>query len=323
MQKPDHTHTTSGASGPPRSGRGVLWASRLVLLLVLLLLIPYVGIALVAAYVLGTPPRRKIVGTPTSVGGIVYDNITFPARVDETPIAAWFLPNHSSTKAIIVVHGKGQCRTCEFSDQAIPFAISLRQQGFNVLMLDLRGHGESGKGIFTFGLRERRDVLGAVDWLRGRGFVAGSIGVLGVSMGAASSIGAAAEEPAIGALVADSSYAEFYPVVKAEFPRESNLPGWFLPPMLAFLRLMNGEDISCARPVAEIGAIAPRPVLLIHAQGDGLIPLAHAHQLKAALPTADLWIVPTEEHAKTYNHDPAGYVQRVATFFHSSLLKNW
>jgi uncharacterized protein len=279
----------------------------------------YVIIPTIAALVLTVPPRQPIVGNPKEGAGLDYQDITFPARHDGVPISAWFIPRPDSQQVVVLVHGKGMCRTCEFDGQFLTFAAALHRRGFNTLMLDLRGHGKSGDGRFTYAIRERWDVQGAVDWLLAQGFEPGNIGVLGGSMGAASSIGATAEEPAIGALVADSSYADFRSILVQEFPRESYLPGFFLPPTLVAVRLLVGEDITRSRPVDEIGAIAPRPVLLIHARGDRLIPLSHAERLARALPESQLWISDAERHVGTYNHDPEAYIERVATFFEGNL----
>src|SRR6185503_9494707 len=60
---------------------------------------------------------------------------------------------------------------------------------------------ERGTTRITYGSRERRDLLGAVDWLLAHGYVPGTIGVLGVSIGAVAGIDAANREPAIGALM--------------------------------------------------------------------------------------------------------------------------
>ena len=62
-------------------------------------------------------------------------------------------------------------------------------------MIDLRGHGQSSPARMSFGLKEHRDILGAVDWLKGRGYRPGHIGVLGQSMGGASTLYAVAAEP--------------------------------------------------------------------------------------------------------------------------------
>ena len=109
----------------------------------------------------------------------------------------------------------------------------------------------------TFGITERDDVLGAVDFLQERGFQPGSIGVLGVSLGSATSIGATAEEPAIGALVVDSAFAEVHPVIQEQWRGASGLPNLFLAPTRWMIRLMYGYDLAASRPVDEIGGIAP------------------------------------------------------------------
>lgn len=305
--------SSSVAAGPGRRvGRLVTQVGLVVLFL---LLIGSMGFLVFVADILTRPPRFPLAGDPLRMVGLAYKDITFPARGDGVPIAAWFLPNADSTQVVIFVHGKGQNRSTEFANRSLELAKALHTHGFNVLMLDLRGHGESGDARFTFAIRERRDVLGAVDWLQAQGFAPGSIGVIGVSMGAASSIGATAEEPAIGALVSDSAYAEFFPIVERAFVAESGLPQFLLPPTIFAANVLIGEDMAQARPVADIGAIALRPVLLIHARGDELIPVEHAYQLAEAYPDAELWVMDAQEHAKTFHADPQAYVARVAGFF--------
>lgn len=295
------------------------WAVRLLVVVVGILVVVYVGLSFVVANVISVPPRQALVGDPKTTYGLEYEDITFPARTDGLDISAWFLPATESDRAIVLVHGKGQNRTLEFGARYLECAAALHEHDFAVVMLDMRGHGKSGDSRFTYGIREKRDVLGAVDWLRARGFAAGHIGVLGVSMGAASSIGATADEPAIGALVSDSSFAEFFPIVEGSFTNESGLPGFFLPPSLLALRVLTGEDIRSLRPVEDMATIPPRPVLIIHAQGDSLIPVSHAHQLAEAAPGSQVWIIDIQDHARTYNADPDEYVRRVVEFFDAGL----
>lgn len=83
-------------------------------------------------------------------------------------------------------------------------------------------------------------------------------------------------------------------------------------------RLLVGEDVTRSRPIAEIGLIAPRPIMIIHSQGDRLIPVAHANDLAAAAAVTP-WIIPGGGHVDTYAHDPAAYLARISTFFAASL----
>lgn len=286
-----------------------------------LLLVLYLVLGAVIASVLTVPRRVPLEGDPRTTLGLPFEEVQFSARGEPIQLSAWFIPppaGASSDRAIIMVHGKDGCRTCGFDGTALDLAGALHAQGFGMLLLDLRGHGASGDGRFTFGLRERRDIMGAVDWLLARGIPPGRIGLLGESMGAASSIGAAADEPAIGALVADSSYAELLPVLEQEFPKVSGLPSWLLPGAMLMGRLVVGEDIAGSRPVDELARIAPRPLLLIHASGDDVIAVEHARQL-GAVAGVEPWILAGTSHTDTFTHAPERYVAQVAAFFSAAM----
>ena len=111
----------------------------------------------------------------------------------------------------------------------------LAHQGFAILAFDMRGAGESPAAPRSFGLYEQRDVLGAVDFLR-----TGSLPYLelgrpraiagwGVSLGGATLILAAANEPAIKAIVSDSAYADILPRLEHDILAGGHLPAMFTP----------------------------------------------------------------------------------------------
>jgi pimeloyl-ACP methyl ester carboxylesterase len=310
------TITQPATSTQPRS-RTRRALARFAVGLAAVLLIAYLGISALAANIL-TTPRRVLGGRTPAALNLAFDDVSFPARGGDVRIAGWFIPQQSS-RAIVLVHGKDSSRADEFQGHFVDLAAALHARGFAVLMIDMRGHGRSGDAHFSFGLDERRDVEGAVDWLKTQGFRPGSIGVLGVSMGAASSIGAVADDPDIGALVEDSSYAAIYPIIQEQWRGASGLPEFFLPSTLLIGQLLFGHDIIAANPVDEVGRIAPRPLLIVHGTADRLIPIAHAEQLKAAAPAAELWVVAGAGHAGSYRADPQAYVAKVVGFFEKSL----
>jgi fermentation-respiration switch protein FrsA (DUF1100 family) len=294
-------------------------AASLAIGFVVLLLVAYIGISAFAADVLTTPRRQFSTTETPATFGLSYQDTRFPARGDDVSIAGWYIPRQGSDRAVILVHGKDSSRTQEFGGDFPDFAAALNQRGFSVLMIDMRGHGQSGDAHFSFGLNEQRDILGAVDWLESQGYRPGRIGLLGVSMGAASSILAAASDPAIGALVEDCGYAAIYPIIAQEWQQASGLPGFFLPSTITMGRLLYGYDLGASRPVDAIDEIAPRPVLIIHGTGDRLIPPDNADQLQEANPSAQVWKVPGAEHARSYGADPRAYVDQVAGFFERNL----
>lgn len=314
--------------------RGVLWAT---LGLVIFVVVAYLGVSAYAANVLTRPARNiAIEKYNPGVYGLAYEDIILPARHDNLPIAAWYIPSKDNQRAIILVHGYNNSRTNGFLDAFVPFAAKLQEAGFSILMIDLRGHGQSGDARFTFGIKERWDVLGAVDWLESRGFQAGKIGVLGYSLGAGSIIGAAAEEPDIGALWADSLFADIGPVLENGWTSLSGLPQVFLYSTKAMVRLLYGYDITASRPIEDIGKIGTRPLFLAHCQKDKLIPISNMDQLMAVAQNAQSWVIPNcdihtssappvdlpeifNNHAIGYTLNPDEYTSRVIEFFDVSL----
>jgi pimeloyl-ACP methyl ester carboxylesterase len=251
--------------------------------------------------------------------GVAYQAVRIPSREAGIELAAWFLPNPKSTKAVLLVHGKDASRTSELQGGFVEFAAALHRRGFNILMIDLRGHGESTPAPVSFGLRERYDVLGAADWLKAHGFGHDSIGVLGVSLGGASSMGAMAESDDIAALVTDCSFADFAPMARAIWSQVTGLPQSFLAPALWLRERAGGLSIDLVKPVEDMPKLVGRPVLIIHGTNDILVPVVQGRMLHAANPTAEYWEVEGASHGGSYRQNPRAYVERVAKFFGARL----
>ena len=263
-------------------------------------------------------PTFDVRKTPDQYG-VAYQAVRIPSRDAGIELAAWFLPQPTSTKAVLLVHGKDASRTSELQGGFVEFAAALHRRGFNILMIDLRGHGESTPALVSFGLRERYDVLGAADWLKARGFGRGSIGVLGVSLGGASSIGAMAESDDIAALITDCSFADFGPMARTVWSQLTGLPQAFLWPALWLRERMGGLNIDLAKPVEDMRKLVGRPVLIIHGTNDILVPVAQGRMLHAANLEAEYWEVAGTSHGGSYRQNPKLYVERVAEFFTAHL----
>lgn len=266
-----------------------------------------------------TTPRRTTVSTTPSPSAGACHRVEFPSREDALPIAAWFHEVPSAQAAVILVHGRNSCRDDVIPGHTDALAARIAACGMSVLSIDLRGHGDSGQARLTFGQHERRDVLGAVDFLLGRGHVANRIGVFGASMGGASAIAAAADDAAIGALITDSAFADLDPVLRAQFRRLTRLPVCCLRGALCVARVMTGTWLTARAPDQLMRALRDRPVLIIHAAGDAFVPVQHAHRLAAA-GGAQLWITPGVRHLASAAAIGSHYADVVAGFFASALL---
>lgn len=317
MQAPASNHISKHSGS--KLGRIIKWV---LIGLVVLLLIAYFGIGFYAAGEVIKPERISIDpnNNPARVG-LEYEDVRLKSRGDNVDIAAWYIPSDENRRVILFVHGRNANRTAMFDEGSseeghLPdFALALHNAGFSVMAIDLRGHGDSGPSVWSFGIKERNDVLGAVDWLVEKGYRSGEIGVYGLSLGSAASIGAANEDPRITALVSDSVFADLNPLIQSQWEAESGLPKIFLYPTLWMVQLRYGFDLTKAVPMNEIDDIADRPILLIHCTTDEEVPVSHVEMLKAAAPSAETWLIPGCPHSEAYNAIPEEYTDRVVKYF--------
>ncbi len=288
-----------------------------LLVLGLLAVVVYFAIGAVVFSRLTLVTRQPQGATPAAFN-VPFEDVQVRSR-DGLALAGWFMPRQGSDRALLLVHGKGSCRSCEFGGNFVEFASRMQGRGYNILMIDLRGHGQSAGERFTLGQYERLDVLGAVDWLQGRGFT--RIGVLGVSMGAAGTVLAAAD-PAGGqgikAMVLDSGFGELRELLEARFPSESGLPNFFLDGALVMGRVLAQTDMNSIRPVDDLPRIQA-PLFLVFSAQDDLVPMRQMQAMANARPGIETWIVPDAGHARIYPEHRQEYVDRVGAFFDKAL----
>jgi fermentation-respiration switch protein FrsA (DUF1100 family) len=293
------------------------WWLKTILVLVALVIVAYLGISAFLGYSMTRAKRSPLQGIP-SQSGLEYKNVSFYSVEDKISLSGWYLPVEDSEQIIIMVHGADGNRA-DPTIGMLDIASGLVEHGYNVLMFDLRGHGESGGNRMSAGYYEVRDLSGAVEYAKGLGFE--DIGVLGFSMGAATTILTAAENDDIDAIIADSSYADLQDMMAPEFSKRTRFPAFFLPPLLFMVKIMYGVDFAAVKPVESIDEVAPRQVLIIHGKLDDTVPYEHASRLLQASgsPENQAWIVPDAGHVRIYVTHPEEYMNRVIDFFDSAI----
>lgn len=278
----------------------------------------YLGLSVALGHRFTRPPRTEA-GIDSADRLPAHEQVSFRSR-DGLRISAWHIPAAPSGRAVILVHGRGAHKGFELEADPLTLVADLVSAGIGVLAIDLRGHGQSEEARLSYGWLERLDVLGAYDWLRGQGYGAGCIGVLGASMGGAAAIAAAAEEAGIGAVVTDCAFADFRAVLRRNFPRvlPLNIGSFFLPGTLLAARVMTGVFMQRFRPMDLARKLRGRPMLVIHAEGDPFIPASHGNDIAAAA-AAELWLSDCRGHVGTFAAEPLAYRQRVVEFFSRGL----
>lgn len=275
----------------------------------LTLLLLYLGVSWYVLKVSITPRRIVNTITPDQLGFLGTESLVFNGLDDGVSLQGWLVPSEGR-RVVVLVHG---VHSHAWDGSLVELARAYTQGGIDVLLFDMRGHGRSAGSYVGLGLPERGDVNAAVKELLTRGFEAGTIGIHGLSYGAAVALMAAAEVNEIGAVVADSAYADVRDVIAGEIARETGFSssfGEFLLPGIGFLgRQLYSVDVSKSLPEQVIAGISPRPILLIHGTEDAVIPFNQARRLQAAGGlNVQLWSLTGHGHTEGIRLEP-GYPQ--------------
>lgn len=259
--------------------------------------------------------RPAVVMTPADWGMTEYEELRLTA-VDGTRLAAWYVAGTNGA-GVILVHGYKGTRMDMLDEAAL-----LNEAGYSVLVMDLRTHGGSDGTLLSFGVDERMDYGAAFDYLAGRDEVAEDrIGILGTSYGGVIGLLYAAENEQIAAVVADSAFASLDGTMGPTFEAFTGLPAWPWAPLTVwFAEQKIGVDSADIAPVNAIGAISPRPVLIIQGGMDAQIDPGSGEQLFAAAgEPKTLWFEPEGTHVSMAQQFPARYREVVVGFFDAYL----
>lgn len=246
-----------------------------------------------------------------------YETVAFDSREAGIQISAFYIPanmNPELAATILIVHGVAACKS---APNALLPAGMLHRNGFNVLAIDLRDHGESTieDGQHAAATDEYLDVLGAWDWLVDeKGIPPQRVGVFGYSLGGAASIIAAAEEPRIAVLWTDSAFADVELIIDSIVSRIPTL-AWLKPSSLWYGRIFVGDDLLSRKPVELLPRLAGRPLFLVHGDADLAVPVEHAQILASAYPAAELWITEGSQHVESMFRYTDEYEARLIAFF--------
>jgi len=276
------------------------------ILLTLILLILGTGLALSFYFT-----KRGQLGETHSPDeyGLQFEPVEFKATDGLTLYGVW-IPRTGSDKAVIILHGHGG--SYDFDLYRAP---ALLQAGFNVFLFDFRAHGRSQGRRMTFGYEERRDVIGAVEFLHNRGIQ--HIGLLGFSYGGIVSMLVTPDCPDIKAVISDGGPASLRTAI-ATGGVEMGAPLWLTKPLawliISMTSLRLGVNIFRYEPILWVGKISPRPIFFIHGDHDQYLPdfdelYAAANQPK------ELWRLSDAGHTEASQLYPEEHARRVIEFF--------
>lgn len=242
--------------------------------------------------------------TPDALG-VRYESVQF-ASADGTRLSGWFLPaegrlNPKEAKGTVVhFHGNAQNMSTHWR-----FVAWLPKQGYNVLVFDYRGYGQSEgkpepKGVFE-------DASAALNYVRTRSDVdPDRLFVFGQSLGGTNAIAVvgSGNRAGVKAAAIESTFYSYSSIANDKFKGAG---------------LLVSDTYAASKYVA---AVSPIPLLFIHGTADQVIPVEHSRRLLAdAREPKRLIEVPGAGHLEPMTGQRFGHAYRKALidFFDAAL----
>jgi pimeloyl-ACP methyl ester carboxylesterase len=248
-------------------------------------------------------------------GGLTPASFDLPSEdvgfrsADGVDLRGWWVPRDEARGTVVMVHGLNRTRVEMV--KKVPF---VRDRGWNALLFDLRHHGESGGEATTFGVREKDDVRAAIALTRERS--PGPVVLWGISLGGASVVMAAAEDPEVTGVICDSSFRDLRDTVAHHIRLFRGwrwwlraVPAWpVAEEVLFWMGRKGGFDTEAADVLSAAARLEGRPALFVANSDDRRVPKEIAFELaEAAGPAAEVLIVPGESHGGAWRNGTAAY----------------
>jgi uncharacterized protein len=204
---------------------------------------------------------------------------------------ALFMPASEPLGTVVVLHGAGSCKESHFD-----FGRACRSDGLAALCFDMRGHGESEGALDA---RAVSDLAAMAALARDRSGVE-AVALRGSSMGGYLALVGAAGAGARAVVAICPASAEGM----ARGLRDRRLD--FRIDEAGLGAVLAGHDELRAAEALDV------PLLLLHAEGDEVVPVEHSRALHVAAAGSRLVAVPGGHH-RSVQHDPE--LQAVALRF--------
>jgi fermentation-respiration switch protein FrsA (DUF1100 family) len=212
----------------------------------------------------------------------------------------------------VIVHGYSSCK-----ENMLSYAKAYYKRGFNVLLPDLRCHGESGGEITGMGWLDRIDLLGWINKITGEDSKA-LIVLHGISMGGSAVLMVSGEKLCdnVKAIVSDCAYTSVWDVIQWQVSRN------FLKHNSALLlggslitQMKGGYTWKQASALNQVKK-SSTPTLFIHGSADAVVPVSMVYELyNAAACPKKLMIVEGAGHAASMRTDRDNYWLAVFGFY--------
>jgi fermentation-respiration switch protein FrsA (DUF1100 family) len=227
-------------------------------------------------------PDSNLAATP-SLFDLEYEGVRFEAS-DGTLLDGWLIPGSSGKPLVLFFMGNAGNMSYRLDNLRF-----LHRLGCSVFIFDYRGYGRSAGKASETGLYS--DAMGALAFLRQRGWTPRQMVFFGRSLGAAIALQTALAHPPAG-LVLESPFTSIRAMGRTHYPLLSLLIGWAIEADYDNFEKIKGLD---------------SPLLIFHGDRDSICPpeMARALYEQAPEPKELAWIADADHNATFDKGGPA------------------
>lgn len=259
---------------------------------------------LFSGWLLAHPVQTRIGNAPVDLNA---ERVTFPSDSGAN-VHGWWCPIQNGRGAVLLLPGIRSNRL-----SMVDRARFLCRAGYSVLLIDFQATGETEGDHITFGWKESRDVLAAVDFLRHIDPTDG-IAIIGSSLGGVAAL-LATPPLKVDALVLEEAYPTIEIATRNRMENYLGRIGRMMTPILMNqLHRRLGVSASQLRPVDHIASVEC-PLLIISGEKDRSTRPSDTRMLfERARSPKQLWFVPNAGHVDLHRATEVDYESRVLAF---------
>lgn len=210
-------------------------------------------------------------------------------------------------KWVIFAHGYTWAREGSYKYMKL-----FQRLGFSLIAYDHRGHGDNKKCPITMGYMEAKDLSHIIDWVKEHYGLDIIIGLHGESMGAVTVLEVLKYKKNLSFVIADSPFADMRTLMKAQIKRV--IPFTYVTFFGDFeIKAKYHFSFKDVRPYESVKN-TDVPILIIHSEGDTLIPPFHTKMIADANKNIELTYFPKVDHTESYQNYSEQYEDREIKF---------
>lgn len=246
------------------------------------------------------------------LGTVTREKLTLEADDKSILVARRIVIAEENNKWVVILHGYNGSM-----EDIYDIAMHYVEKGYNVLMPDLRAHGESEGSFFGMGWLDRLDVINWIDVIL-KDNPSAEVVIHGIDIGADTALMLAGEpvKSSVKAIVAEGAYTNAWEVVKQEY--KTRHEKWPVFPLLHMInpvmKVWAGYSLKEADAVKQVKN-SNIPILLIRGENDTYATEEMTNQLDKAIASEhEVFTVPTGTHEDCRYAEPENYYNKTFDF---------